>query len=93
MVPDMYKAASTWQKLKAERPADLTFSLRATLLQRFMDVWLQRLESCLATEASTQQAREMLILNAKGSIPCLQYNKASMNLEIKANREPRPSSD
>ncbi|CAE7351058.1 unnamed protein product [Symbiodinium microadriaticum] len=88
MVPDMFKATTVWQKAKAESPQDLTLSLRATLLQRFTSVWLQRLEACVATEEAKAQAVEMMILREDGTVPYLQYNKTAMKLVIKEDREP-----
>jgi len=87
MVPDMFKATTIWQQTKAEKPQELTLTLRATLLHRFATVWLQRMQSCLATEESKKQAEEMLILNADGTIPYLQYNKEEMKMEVKKDRD------
>ncbi|OLP75588.1 hypothetical protein AK812_SmicGene44593 [Symbiodinium microadriaticum] len=69
-------------------PDELTLSLRATLLQRFTTVWLQRLEACVATEEAKAQAVEMMILREDGTVPYLQYNKTTMKLMIKEDREP-----
>ena len=88
MVPDMFKATTVWQKAKAEHQQELTLSLRATLLQRFTSVWLQRLEACVATEEAKAQAVEMMILREDGTVPYLQYNKTAMKLMIKEDREP-----
>jgi len=88
MVSEMHKTTEVWQTTKTNSPEKLTLSLRATLLNRFMTVWHQRLESCIATEEARKQAQELLIINEDGTVPYLQYNRTAMKLEIKTDRDP-----
>eukprot|EP00439_Symbiodinium_sp_Y106_P082565 s202_g22.t1 len=88
MVPDMYRTTTLWQRTKETSPQELTISVRAMLMQRFMEVWLNRLEACTQTADSKAQAEQLLILNAEGKVPYLQYNRTTKTMEVKMDREP-----
>lgn len=88
VLQDLYKANETWRRAKEQQPETLTLPLRTAMLHHLLELWFNRMETVDQSEEGIENARELLILNADGKVPYLQYNAKEKKLEIKPDREP-----
>ncbi|CAE7874381.1 unnamed protein product, partial [Symbiodinium necroappetens] len=60
LVADLYQVAQVWKKAREDAPETINLPLRVVMFKHIIDVLLSRLEACQATEASLQEAQQML---------------------------------
>eukprot|EP00439_Symbiodinium_sp_Y106_P029634 s6610_g3.t1 len=72
------------------KPETINLPLRTMMLQHVLDILINRLEACTATEKSIEDAQKMLVLGEHHNVPYLDWNAAEKKLQIKKDREALP---
>ena len=90
LVADLYQVAQVWKKAREDAPETINLPLRVVMFKHIIDVLLSRLEACQATEASLQEAQQMLVLDEHHNIPYLEWNPKEKKLQVKRDKEALP---
>ena len=88
VVPEFIKAIQAWKEAKEQKPETITLPMRAFLLKQWLEILKNRFEACLASDTSKAQAAEMLVLDANGMVPYLEWDPQAKEMKIKRDREP-----
>ena len=88
VVPEFIKAIQAWKEAKESQPATITLPMRAFLLKQWLELLKNRFEACLVNDTSKAQAQELLVLDANGMVPYLEWDPQAKEMKIKSDREP-----